>query len=64
MHRSLRLVLLSLLLALAAACGSNGGECDTCSSDDDCQSGLVCTSFSDGSRRCGSGVGATSCRVR
>ena len=41
-----------------------GKECDTCSNDDDCASeGLVCVQFSNGSRRCGSGVGATTCRV-
>jgi len=56
-----------LLLALAlpmSSCGSDGGECDSCSSDDDCTAGLVCSSFSDGSRRCGSGLGETSCKVR
>jgi hypothetical protein len=54
-----------LLLALAlpmGSCGSSGGECDSCSSDDDCAAGLACASFNDGSRRCGSGE--TSCRVR
>ena len=56
-----------LLLALAlpiSSCGASGGECDTCSSDDDCNGGLICSSFSDGSRRCGSGMGETSCKVR
>lgn len=56
-----------LLLALAlpmSSCGSEGAECDRCSSDDDCTSGLVCSSFSDGSERCASGLGETSCRVR
>jgi hypothetical protein len=65
MMGSRRLFAIALLLALPfAGCGSSGEECDTCTSDDDCKAGLVCTSFSDGSRRCGSGVGATSCRVR
>jgi hypothetical protein len=62
-----RLRVWGLLLALAlpmSSCGSDGGECDTCSSDDDCTAGLTCVSFSDGSRRCGSGLGETSCRVR
>jgi len=56
-----------LLLALAlpmGSCGSSGGECDSCSSDDDCTAGLACSSFSDGSRRCASGLGETSCKVR
>jgi hypothetical protein len=57
---------LALLLRLAlpfAGCGSSGEECDTCTSDDNCKSGLVCSTFDDGSRRCGTGQG-TSCRVR
>jgi hypothetical protein len=56
-----------LLLALAlpmSSCGSEGAECDSCSSDDDCTAGFVCSSFSDGSRRCASGLGETSCKVR
>ena len=62
-----RLRVWGLLLTLVlptSSCGSNGGECDSCSSDDDCTSGLVCSSFSDGSRRCASGLGETSCKVR
>jgi len=58
---------LGLLLMLAlpiGSCGSTGEECDTCSSDQDCTVGLTCSSFSDGSRRCGSGTGETNCRVR
>jgi hypothetical protein len=56
---------LALLLALPmSSCGSSGEECDRCSSDDDCTSGLVCATFSDGSRRCASGTGATDCKVR
>jgi hypothetical protein len=54
------LILASLPLV---SCGSNE-ECDTCSSDGDCTGGLVCVRFSDGSQRCGSGLGATQCRVR
>jgi len=57
---------LALLLLLAlpfAGCGSSGDECESCSSDDDCRSGLVCSTFDDGTRRCGTGMG-TSCRVR
>ncbi len=58
------LLILMLLTVPASSCRSAGGECDSCSSDSDCKSGLVCSSFSDGSKRCGSGVGATNCRVR
>lgn len=61
-----RLQTWAMLLALAlvvGACGSEGEECDVCSSDDDCSGGLVCSTFSDGSKRCGTGQG-TSCRVR
>jgi hypothetical protein len=54
-----------LVLALAlGSCGSSGEQCDRCSSDDDCNGGLVCSTFDDGSRRCGSGQGETSCTVR
>jgi hypothetical protein len=63
--RLARLLYLLLLVLAAPLVGcSSGGECDTCTSDDDCQTGFVCSTFSDGSRRCGSGVGASSCRVR
>jgi hypothetical protein len=58
------LVVLMLLAIPASSCRSSGDECDSCSSDSDCKSGLVCSTFSDGSKRCGSGVGATNCRVR
>jgi hypothetical protein len=64
MTRSRRYLAPVLLLALAVAgCGS-GDECDPCSSDDDCKAGLVCSTFSDGSKRCASGLGSTNCRVR
>ena len=54
-----------VLLALPiGSCGSSGQECDRCTSDTDCTSGLVCSSFSDGSHRCGSGQGETNCKVR
>ena len=63
--RRLNLVLLSALFATMATLGcAKGDECDTCASDDDCKGGFVCSQFSDGSSRCGSGLGATSCRVR
>jgi hypothetical protein len=57
------LLAVSLLAAPLAACNT-GDECATCTSDDDCEMGFVCSTFSDDSQRCGSGVGATSCNVR
>jgi hypothetical protein len=57
------LILLALLLVPLGAC-SSGQECDTCTTDDDCDAGRVCSKFSDGSQRCGSGTGDTECRVR
>jgi hypothetical protein len=59
-----RLLLLTILLALPLAGCNSGDECETCTSDDDCQTGFVCSTFSDGSQRCGTGVGASTCRVR
>jgi hypothetical protein len=56
-----RLLAVALLALPIGACG--GKECESCQSDEDCASeGLVCTKFQDGSMRCGSGVGATTCR--
>jgi len=63
MRRSASLLLLMLLVVPWMGC-TKGNECDRCSSDDDCKQGFVCTSFSDDSKRCGTGVGATTCRVR
>jgi hypothetical protein len=60
-----------LLLAVMAffpligSCASNGDECDVCTIDTDCKAGLVCATFGgETTKRCGSGVGATTCRVR
>ena len=59
-----RLLAAAVLAATLVPLAGCGKECDTCQSDDDCAAeGLVCVSFSNGSRRCGSGVGATTCRV-
>jgi hypothetical protein len=60
--RARLLLALAVLAALPfAGCGK---ECDTCENDTDCSSeGLLCVRFDDGSRRCGSGDGATTCRV-
>ena len=63
MRRNAPLLLLVLLLLPWLGC-AKGQECDRCSSDDDCKQGFICNSFSDGSKRCGTGTGATSCRVR
>lgn len=63
--RRIKMVLMSALLATLATLGcTRGDECDTCDTDDDCKGGFVCSRFDDGSQRCGSGLGATSCRVR
>ena len=59
-----RFVLLILTCLPLLGC-NNGGECDECSTDADCKAPFVCSNFpEDGSRRCASGVGATTCRVR
>lgn len=63
MRRSRMLLMLVLAALPVIGCSSND-ECDRCESDSDCKDGFFCTDFSDGSRRCGSGVGATTCRVR
>ncbi len=70
MKRSSRLFLVLLLLAGASvvAC-TKGDECDVCETDSDCKDGFVCVNFLDGGgnvvgKRCGSGVGASTCRVR
>jgi hypothetical protein len=59
-----RLLLIVPLLAFALVGCNSGDECDTCSTDLDCEAGFFCSTFSDDSRRCGSGEGATSCSVR
>ena len=57
------LVFVILTLVPFASC-TKGNECDACSSDTDCKDGFVCSNFDDGSRHCGTGTGATQCRVR
>jgi hypothetical protein len=53
-----------LLVCMAPLLVSCGTECDRCEQDSDCKQGFLCVTFEDGSKRCGSGVGATTCRVR
>jgi hypothetical protein len=55
------LLLLAALVLPLLSCVKKGDECSTCSSSEDCKSGLVCSRFADGKMRCGSGVGATIC---
>jgi hypothetical protein len=62
MRRSLLLSLVLVICWPLVAC-TKGEECDVCTTDEDCKGGFVCSQFEDGSRRCGSGVGATTCRV-
>ena len=63
MNRPRWLLVLVLALMPIVSC-TKGDECDTCTTDEDCQEGFLCSDFSDGSQRCGSGVGGTNCRVR
>ncbi len=69
MSRKPTLLALFVLAALPLAGCSKGEECDTCDTDADCKSGLFCVNFKDengnpAGKRCGSGIGATNCRVR
>jgi hypothetical protein len=57
-------VVAALAVSFPLAACSDGDECQTCSQDTDCKAGFVCSTFSDGSQRCGTGTGATTCRVR
>ena len=63
MTRPRWLLVLVLALMPIVSC-TKGNDCDTCETDADCQEGFLCSDFSDGSQRCGSGVGGTNCRVR
>ncbi len=59
----------ALALAIPTVACSKGAECDTCSGDSDCDSGMFCRNFLDDNgqsvgKRCGSGQGVTTCRVR
>ena len=64
--RVLPAVILAALTGFIAC--TNGGECDKCSTDSDCKEEFICSNFlnPDGtlnSKRCGTGTGATTCRV-
>lgn len=58
-----RWLAVAVLALLPIVSCTKGNDCDTCSSDSDCNEGFVCSTFDDGSRRCGSGRGDTTCRV-
>jgi hypothetical protein len=64
MPRSRWLLYVVLSVAPLVASCTRGNECDRCETDEDCQEGFVCSTFEDDSRRCGTGTGATTCRVR
>ncbi len=50
---------------LIGSCSSSGDECDVCTADTDCKSGLVCSKFTgEATMHCGNGDGTTVCRVR
>ena len=67
MFRRRWLLLLVLVLSPLFSCSP---ECDTCDSDDDCETGYVCAQFRDENgnlieqKRCGLGDGTVTCRVR
>ncbi len=50
----------ALIIGALSSCASTE-ECGTCSGDADCRSGFFCSTFSDGTRRCASGIGDTTC---
>lgn len=54
-----------LSFPLIGSCASTGDECDVCTAEADCKTGLVCASFAgETAKRCASGTGSTTCRVR
>jgi hypothetical protein len=53
-------VLAAFVIGALSSCASTE-ECGTCSGDGDCRSGFFCSTFSDGTRRCASGMGDTTC---
>ncbi len=68
MTRSRWLLCLVLAVGVPLVGCSEGEECDVCEVDADCKEGFMCVNFLDDeggidSRRCGSGIGATTCRI-
>ena len=63
-QRARRILALAVLSSLSLfGCTK---ECDKCTSDADCADSKdtpVCRRFSNGDMRCGSGLGATTCRI-
>jgi len=66
MKRSLwQLGAVLLSFPLLGSCASTGDECDVCTSDADCKTGLICNRFiNETTTRCAKGDGSTICRVR
>jgi hypothetical protein len=62
-HKRLLALIAALFLGALSSCASTE-ECGTCSADADCRSGFFCSTFSDGTRRCASGMGDTTCGKR
>jgi hypothetical protein len=66
MFRRRWLLILVVALMPLSSCST---ECDSCDSDDDCDSGQMCVTFRDAQgnplseKRCGSGEGTTQCRT-
>jgi hypothetical protein len=50
----------ALIIGGLSSCGTTE-ECGTCSGDPDCRTGFFCSTFADGTRRCASGIGETTC---
>jgi hypothetical protein len=50
----------ALLIGSLSSCASTE-ECGTCGSDAECRAGFLCSTFSDGTRRCASGMGDSTC---
>lgn len=51
----MRPLFVSLLVVISVGCSEDdGGPCDLCSSDSDCDDEYYCAQFSDGHKRCAS----------
>ena len=60
-----KLLMLALVIGTAAlgSCAKTE-ECGTCSSDAECRAGFICATFTDGSKRCATGIGESTCARR